>query len=188
MREKLAESAYELFSEHGFKSVNLDTIAAHAGVTKGSLYWHYGSRKEVIVAACAHYYREWHRRFHAATSTATDPMQRLQQAVLCSVDNCILNRSMRVFVTEVFAMALHDEEIRAGWLQFLGAARESFVGLVEGARLAGAIPTTDSGRAVDLMLAAMDGIEKQAAFNPGMCSPDRRQVIYDDLMRIVRET
>ena len=188
MRDKLAQSAFELFSEHGFKNVNLDTVAAHAGVTKGSLYWHYGSRKELILAACAHYYREWHRRFHAAISAAADPLQRLQRAVLCSVDNCILNRSMRVFVTEVFALALHDEEIRAGWVQFLDAARESFVGLVEGARAAGKIPTTDAGRAVDLMLAAMDGIEKQAAFDPGMCSPDRRQFIYEDLMRIVCET
>jgi AcrR family transcriptional regulator len=188
MREELARSAFELFSEHGFKNVNLDAIAAHAGVTKGSLYWHYRSRKEVILAACAHYYREWHRRFHTAILTAADPLERLQRAVLCSVDNCILNRSMRVFVTEVYALALHDAEIRAGWLQFLDAARESFVGLVEDARVAGKIPTTDVGRAVDLMLAAMDGIEKQAAFDPGMCSPDRRLFIYDDLMRIVCET
>ena len=188
MRDKLAQSAFELFSEHGFKNVNLDTIAAHAGVTKGSLYWHYESRKELILAACTHYYREWHRRFHAATSTAADPLERLQRAVLCSVDNCILDRSMRVFVTEVYAMALHDEEIRTGWLEFLDAARKSFVGLVEEALAAGKIQTTDACRAVDLMLAAMDGIEKQAAFDPRMCAPDKRQLIYDDLMRIICDT
>jgi AcrR family transcriptional regulator len=45
MPKKLAKSAFVLFSQRGIRNVNLDEIAAHAGVTKGSLYWHYKTTK-----------------------------------------------------------------------------------------------------------------------------------------------
>ena len=51
----LSRCAFDLFAEHGFGKVNLDQIAARAGVTKGSLYWHYKNKKELMLAACNHY-------------------------------------------------------------------------------------------------------------------------------------
>ena len=35
----LAAGAFRLFAKKGIRNVNLDTVAATAGVTKGSLYW-----------------------------------------------------------------------------------------------------------------------------------------------------
>ena len=50
MPAKLATSAFELFPRQGLQSVTLEQIAAHAGVTKGNLYWHYHSKGEIIQA------------------------------------------------------------------------------------------------------------------------------------------
>jgi len=58
---ELAASAFSLFSSRGIAGVTMDAIAAEADVTKGSLYWHYESKDEVVQAACRHYYQEWHR-------------------------------------------------------------------------------------------------------------------------------
>ena len=41
MSDKLASCAFSLFSSRGIDRVRMDDIAASAGVTKGSLYWHY---------------------------------------------------------------------------------------------------------------------------------------------------
>ena len=43
--DELAAAAFALFSTRGIAGVNMDEIAAGAGVTKGSLYWHYASKK-----------------------------------------------------------------------------------------------------------------------------------------------
>ena len=185
MRAKLARSAFELFAQRGFRDVNLDQIAAEAGVTKGSLYWHYKSKKELIIAACTHYYRDWQQQFHADVAAVRNPMERLQRAVLFTVNNCLLDRSSRVFTTDVFAMSLHDDEIRAGWAQFYDTARELFVGLVEAARADGKIEIADPRRAVDMMLAAFEGIKQRAAFEPQICVPSEREAMVEDLTRIV---
>ncbi len=184
MRAKLAESAFELFAQHGFRDVSLDAIAARAGVSKGSLYWHYKSKKELIVAACAHYYRNWQRQVHAQIAGVTDPMERLERVLLFSVNNCLFDRATRVFTTDVFAMSLHDDEVRAGWAQFYDTARETFVGLAEAVRADGKVQLADPRRAVDLMLAALEGFKQRAAFDPQLCAPTEREAIVRDLLRI----
>jgi hypothetical protein len=50
MPGRLAEAAFALFSRRGIERVRMDDIAAAAGVTKGSLFWHYQSKSEVIHA------------------------------------------------------------------------------------------------------------------------------------------
>ncbi len=49
-RERILESASQLFYRHGFVSVGVDTITAEAGVAKMSLYRHFPSKDDLIVA------------------------------------------------------------------------------------------------------------------------------------------
>lgn len=187
MRMKLAESALEQFARRGIKSVNLDEVAAHAGVTKGSLYWHYKSKKEVILAACSCYYRRWQQRAHAEIALDNDPLGQLERVVRFSVQSCLFDRANRVFTTEVFALSLQDDEIRVGWAQFYDTVRELFVGLVQAACMKGQLQVADPRRAVDWMLATIEGIKQRAAFAPEICSPDERDAMVKGLLRIVSE-
>ena len=52
---------FEVFAERGFRDATVDEIAAKAGVTKGSFYSHYRSKREVILAACNYYYQTYQR-------------------------------------------------------------------------------------------------------------------------------
>ena len=49
-RERILETASRLFYRHGFVSVGVDTITAEAGVAKMSLYRHFPSKDDLIVA------------------------------------------------------------------------------------------------------------------------------------------
>ena len=185
MRDVLARSALALFSQHGLNSVNLDVIAAQAGVTKGSLYWHYKSKKEVILAACAQYYRNWQQRAHAEIAAAGDPMKQLDRLLRFSVQNCLFDRENRLFSTEVFAMSLQDAEVRTGWAQFYDTVREIFVGLVQAAVARGQLDVPDPRQAVDWMLATLEGIKQRAAFEPQICTPREREHLVQGLLRIL---
>ena len=50
-REQLVETALELFSREGFHSTGIDRILAEAGVAKMTLYHHFRSKDELILAA-----------------------------------------------------------------------------------------------------------------------------------------
>ena len=183
MPARLAESAFALFSAHGIKNVNLDQIASRAGVTKGSLYWHYKSKDDLIKASCAHYYRTYHRRINTALAHITDPVKRLEETLRVSVRICLLDHENRVFSTEIFTLALIDEEVRRGWQQFYDGVREFYIGLVQAARTTGKLQSTDPEQAVDFMLATMEGIKLQALYDARICSPDSEKAILANLKR-----
>jgi AcrR family transcriptional regulator len=49
-RERIDHAAYELFSRHGVRAVGVDTIVAHSGVAKKTLYFHYPSKEKLVLA------------------------------------------------------------------------------------------------------------------------------------------
>lgn len=48
-RERILDAAAKLFRAQGYHSVRLTDIAAEAGLQKGSLYYHFGSREDIVV-------------------------------------------------------------------------------------------------------------------------------------------
>ena len=49
-RERILRTAYELFLKHGFSAVGVDRIVADAGVAKTTLYRHFRSKNDLVVA------------------------------------------------------------------------------------------------------------------------------------------
>lgn len=185
MPARLAQSAFVMFSRHGIANVSLDQVASHAGVTKGSVYWHFKSKDELIKAACAHYYRNFHRRMNAELAPIRDPMERLERALRRSVRICLLDAENRVFTMDIWSLSLRDAEVRRGWGQFYDSVREFYLGLVQAASLAGRMKIDDPERAVNLMLEAIEGIKLRAMFEPQICSPREENQIVKSLLEIL---
>ena len=51
MRGRILEAAYDLFCREGINAVGIDRIVAEAGVAKMSLYRHFRSKEELVLAA-----------------------------------------------------------------------------------------------------------------------------------------
>jgi len=54
--DKILNSAAEQFTRFGFKTITMDDIARHAGVSKKTLYQHFETKLEIIVAAVTHFH------------------------------------------------------------------------------------------------------------------------------------
>ena len=169
--EDLTESAFILFSEHGLDKVRMDAIAKHAGVTKGSLYHHFSSKKEIILAACDFYYAAWKQKIRVAIHPHQDPVKRLESAISTSVESCLLNRGNRVFTLEIMALALHDNDLKTSWSDFYASAKRFYIRMVTQCFDADNCPSTLLiTERVELMLCSMEGIKQQAYFNPSPSS------------------
>ena len=49
-REQLVETASRLFAEHGFHATGIDTVLAESGIAKKTLYNHFRTKNELILA------------------------------------------------------------------------------------------------------------------------------------------
>ena len=177
MPQKLAESAFELFAQRGFKEVSIDDIADFAGVSKGCFYTHYRAKQDIVLAACGHYYRAYQQRIHAEIAKLTDPSRRLRRAMELTVRTCVVDEKNRIFTTELFALSLQDPVVQATWAQFYDTVRELFIGLVAAAQAARQIHVDRPRAAVDLMLAAIEGVKMRAAFDRRLLDNEKQKEI-----------
>ncbi len=77
-RDQLIDTALELFNRDGYRATGIDKILAESGVAKMTLYNHFGSKDELIVAALERRdarWRDWFR--HAVERRAETPRGRL---------------------------------------------------------------------------------------------------------------
>jgi len=78
-RERVLETAYKLFSQHGTRAVGVDRIIAESGVAKMTLYRNFASKDELILAFLERRQERWTRAWlqEAVESRAATPAQRL---------------------------------------------------------------------------------------------------------------
>ncbi|MHC6594433.1 TetR/AcrR family transcriptional regulator [Arthrobacter sp. C152] len=72
-RQKLFDASMELIGERGAASVTVDEIAAAAGVSKGTVYYNFGSKSELIAQLLRHGVDILKARLLAAADGPTGP-------------------------------------------------------------------------------------------------------------------
>jgi AcrR family transcriptional regulator len=78
-RERILNASYELFSRHGIRAVGVNEIIARAGVATATLYRHFRSKDELVLAFLELREQRWTKDFveAGAISRGPDPEQRL---------------------------------------------------------------------------------------------------------------
>jgi AcrR family transcriptional regulator len=71
LRERILQSATELFADREFDLVLIDDVAAHAGVGKGSVYRQFKSKEELYAAVVIDGFTELQREIRSALAGCT---------------------------------------------------------------------------------------------------------------------
>jgi AcrR family transcriptional regulator len=72
-RERLLAASDELFYRDGVHSTGIDAIIEKAGVAKGSLYYIFGGKDELVAAYLRGRLERWRQAVEAAQASAADP-------------------------------------------------------------------------------------------------------------------
>jgi len=183
----LTESAFELFSKRGISSVSIDAIAENVGVTKGSAYWHYKSKDEIILGGCEYYYAKTLEHLRATAAAGTTAAEMLKLAIRDSVQTCLIDEANRIFTMEIFTLSLYNAQVRTSWARFFEDVREFYKQLYkQAAKEAGkSVSAKDTDRAVNLMLSAMEGYKLRAIYEPDLCKKGAEKEIASHLISII---
>jgi AcrR family transcriptional regulator len=111
-RAGILDAALAVFAERGYHGATMDEVAARAGLSKGSLYWHFESKREVFLAlfdrALEATERDWQRA--RGSGGPEQVLRAASEALLASARET----AQLVGVTlEYLAHASRDSELRA---------------------------------------------------------------------------
>jgi len=58
-RERLIEAAMRLFAERGYRDASVQAIGEAAGISRGSIFWHFGSKEGLLWAVVQRAFTRW---------------------------------------------------------------------------------------------------------------------------------
>lgn len=58
-KKLIAEKAKEVFSQKGYFQASMENIRAHAGVSKGSIYYHFKNKSDLFMYLLEQYIQDW---------------------------------------------------------------------------------------------------------------------------------
>lgn len=88
-RAMLLAAAREVFATSGFAAATIDDIVRQAGVTRGALYHHFGSKEEVFREVYELVEKELADRSATAALAGRTPVSRLQRGIDAFLDACL---------------------------------------------------------------------------------------------------
>jgi len=77
-RQRILDTAFQLFYAHGLRAVGVDRIIAESGVAKATFYKHFPAKDDLVLAYLDRVDEQWSGQLHAAAEAAgPDPADQL---------------------------------------------------------------------------------------------------------------
>ena len=168
LRERILQSAAELFADQEFDLVLIDEVAAHAGVGKGSVYRQFKSKEELYAAAVIDGFAELQREIRAALAGCTSTRDQIAT---------IVRHTVRFFWTrrQFFALLRDPKALPPSQERQYRAQRNDLSRLIsgvldEGVRRGTMRPGFDTRVAAEALLGMVRGINR---YGREYTTPDR---------------
>ena len=133
-RERILDTAYELFSRHGTRAVGVDRIIAECGIAKMTLYRNFPSKDDLILAFLERRDEQWTRAWLQAEAQrrGTTPAQQLL-AIFDTFESWFVREDFEgcSFINVMLELADCDSEVRQASVRHLADIRAFVAGLAE---------------------------------------------------------
>ncbi len=97
---KLMEVAREHFSEQGYADAPLEEMVKQAGLTRGALYHHFGSKEGLFLAVLESVQREIAERIETDAAASDDPWNQLLLGCRAFVTTAVEPRNRRILLLD----------------------------------------------------------------------------------------
>lgn len=122
-RAALIAAAREMFAERGYGEVGMEEVVRAAGVTRGALYHHFGSKSDLLEAVYEQIEAEITEKIAAGALTGSNPLEAMHAGVEMFLDVCM--------EPEVQQVVLVDAPAVLGWQRWREIAGRFGLGLIE---------------------------------------------------------
>jgi AcrR family transcriptional regulator len=131
----LVDAARELFAEDGFAATSLDAVAAKARVTKGAVYHHFDSKRQLFEAVFAREVDRLSAVLAEVYVRKKDPWDAFHAGCRAFLEECLEPGLQRIVLLDGFA-AIGWDAMRSQEAQLLEAMEIAIARAVEAGRIA----------------------------------------------------
>ena len=165
-RSQILASALAVFSQKGFHVSSVSDVAAHAGVSQGTIYWYFDSKEELFDAAIMEYFADFGTEMTSALEGGGTASEKLR-ALAKNMDRFVAEaQQVLVAFLSYWASGQGQQKSAQLWIEVLREYADYMVTVIEEGISTGEFKEVDARGLVWAMSAAYDGLAAYAMFIP----------------------
>jgi AcrR family transcriptional regulator len=125
-KNQILDAAMAVFARSGFHEARMDDIVQESGLSKGTLYWYFKSKEEIITAISQRLFSTDIKQVESLLNAEGTVSERLQQLMRDRVQGLQEMSGMVAILFEFYAAALHQDGVR----QFIQTYFQNFYDLL----------------------------------------------------------
>jgi AcrR family transcriptional regulator len=126
-RNQILDAATKVFVRQGFQHARMDDIVEESGLSKGTLYWYFKSKEDIINAILRRLFAGALESLESLLEAEGTVSERLVQLTSDRVTGMKRMSSLVPIIFEFYAVAVHQQWVK----QFIGEYFKHFRGLLE---------------------------------------------------------
>jgi AcrR family transcriptional regulator len=157
-KNQILDAAMAVFARQGFHEARMDDIVLESGLSKGTLYWYFKSKEEIITAVSQKLFATDIELVEGLLTADGTVSERLQQLMRVRIQGLQEMSDVVAILVEFYAAALHQDGVR----QFIKAYFQNFhdllVALIQQGIERGEFRPVDSLAAATALDAVFEGL------------------------------
>ena len=126
-RNQILDAATKVFVRLGFQHARMDDIVEESGLSKGTLYWYFKSKEDIINAISRRLFTGELEKLEGLLEAEGTASERLMQLTNYRVAGLKRMSNLVPIIFEFYAVAVHQQWVK----QFIGEYFKHFRGLLE---------------------------------------------------------
>lgn len=165
-KEQILTAATAVFADRGFAHARMDDIAWEANLSKGTLYWYFKSKDDIIVAILHHLCDQEYAQLQTLLTAEGTVRQRLRQFAHHSSAELEQMANLLPMFFEFYALAGRDTAVRDFLKRHFQRSRNTLIELIEQGIERGEFHNIDAEQATLMLVAVHEGLELMWLIEP----------------------
>ncbi len=180
-RAQILQAAMVCFARHGYHRTTMDEIVRESGLSKGSLYWYFKSKKELFLSIIDAWISGINQTLQELSQMEEMTWaDRLRRAAELIAEDIAKQRDFASLTLEFWAQMQQDEQVRERMVRIYQETVDVLQRFIAAGIQAGEFHPTDPRAAAAVLIAAFDGMMLQWSMMPDQLHwPDLSHMIMD---------
>jgi AcrR family transcriptional regulator len=178
----IVDAAMSLIDEKGLSATSARDIANAAGVSLGTLTYHFESVDDILVQVLSAQVDRYERRRASRLAGFTDPLELLCASLNCYLDPEIYPRAMWRMWLDCWARAAHSPMLRSWQVDRYSESYDEVEEIIVDGIAQGRFPSMDARECARELVALLDGLAEQMLLDAEMSS-EQATAILDRAVR-----
>ena len=155
---QIIEAAMRCFQRKGYENTTIDDITAEYGLSKGSIYWYYSSKKDILIAVFEHMISELFDGYKSQVLSDISPKQKLINMLRLFVGMLLENyEACRPFIV-LMGVAYEDEDLQKRAAELYKKAEQQIEEILKQGETAGEFIVPNKKLVASVAIAAGEGL------------------------------